>query len=119
AFAANEARSENDVGAAVSDGRQHLHVLVRVVFQVGVLHDDHVTGGLREPRPQRGALALIDVVIRANQILRRRQSLKHVASAIGGAVVDDDDLFLEAGYGANPLDDLGNRGGFVVHGNDD
>ena len=36
-----------------------LRVLGRVVFQVGVLHDDDVAGGMLEAGPQGGALALV------------------------------------------------------------
>ena len=37
-------------------------ILRRVVFQVGVLDDDDLAGGVLEPGAQRGALALVHLV---------------------------------------------------------
>ena len=58
-LAADEARAEHDVGLALEDRLHQPRVLARVVFEVGVLDDDHVAGRRGESRAQRGAFALI------------------------------------------------------------
>ena len=61
--AAHEARAEDDVGLAVEDRLEQPRVFLRVVFEVGVLHDHDVAGGGGEAGAQRGALAPVDFVV--------------------------------------------------------
>ena len=55
---AEKARSVDDVGFAFKDGAQDDRVLVRVVFQVGVLDDHDVAGGFAKPAGDRRALPM-------------------------------------------------------------
>ena len=57
---AEEARAVDDVGPVVEQRPEHLRVLVGVVLEVGVLHDDVVGRDLGEAASQRRALALVD-----------------------------------------------------------
>ena len=45
---ADEARAEHHVGPVFEDRLDQPRILGRVVFQVGVLHEDHVAGGVAE-----------------------------------------------------------------------
>ena len=57
-------REPNTTSALPSTiGCSSFGILGRVVFQVGVLHDDDVAGGVLKARSQRGALALVLLVI--------------------------------------------------------
>jgi len=50
--AADEARAEHDVGAAADDGLEQADIIVGVVLEVRVLHEDDVARGPREPVAQ-------------------------------------------------------------------
>src|SRR5664280_1563412 len=116
---ANETRAKNDIGLTVEDGLDQLGIFPRVVFQIGVLDEHDVTGDGGEPGPERGALAAINLVI--NDLVHQRRNLRaqKVPRAISRAVVNDDDLLFRDRRGANTVDDLADRLGFVVAGDDD
>ena len=59
---ADEARAVDDVGLALDDRLDELGILRGVVFEVGVLDDDDLAGGVAEPGPQGRSLALVLVV---------------------------------------------------------
>ena len=88
---ADEARAEDDVGAAVEDGLDEPRILGGVVFPVGILNDDDVAGAVLEAGAQGGALARVlrllqdaDVVEFAFEPGQDRRR------AVGRAVVDQD-----------------------------
>ena len=56
---ADEPRAEDDVGLILDDRLDELGILRRVVFEVGVLDDDDLAGGVAEPGAERGALSLV------------------------------------------------------------
>src|SRR5262245_60145655 len=56
---ADEARAVDDVGAALDDRLQESWILRGIVFEIGVLHDDGVAGGMREAAAEGSALALV------------------------------------------------------------
>ncbi len=55
---ADEARAEDHVGPVVDDRLNQPRILGGIVFQVGVLHEDHVAGGMLEAFAKGGALCL-------------------------------------------------------------
>ena len=57
--AAGKARAKNDVGLAIDNGLDEPRVLIRIVFEVGVLHEHDVAGRGGKPGAQCGALALV------------------------------------------------------------
>ena len=75
--------------------RDQLRPVVGVVLEVGVLDEHVVAGREREPGAHRGALPAIAFVHEdANRAVA--ELAQHVAGAVGAAVVDDDDLALDA-----------------------
>ncbi len=69
--AADEARAEDHAGLVVYDGADDAGVFSGVVFEVGVLDDDHRCGDLPRRCAQRGALALVaHVAVDAHARLR-------------------------------------------------
>src|SRR5262249_21331193 len=74
---ANEARTENDIGTTVENGLNEPRILGGIVFEVGVLDDDDVTGRFLEAAPKGGAFALICFLI--NDLMAAlREFLEHV-----------------------------------------
>src|SRR5690606_15625886 len=94
-------------------------VFLRIVFEIGVLHDYGVAGRVRETGAQRRALALITLVV--NHLVYQRLNLRldKLARAVGRVVVDDDDLLVGNRGRSHGLHDAFNRGHLVVTGNYD
>src|SRR5437763_8956970 len=58
-----ETRSVDNVGhLPLYDQRKHAGPVVRIVFEVGVLDDDDITGRARQPGSNRGAFASVALV---------------------------------------------------------
>ena len=118
-----EARAVDDVGAAFEDRDEQLRVLRGIELEVGVLDEEDVAGGERQPHADRRALSQVDrAVIDMHGQERRKVSLVDGASrAVGGAVVRDDDLHLDSAqvHRGDPLEDLPDGLLFVVDRNDD
>ena len=90
---ADEARAVHHVGLVFEDRLEQPRILGRVVFEVGVLHDDHVAGRAAEALTQRGALALVVRLVENANVALGLQFFKDGARAVGAAIFDDDDLF--------------------------
>ena len=116
---ADEARAEDHVGLVLEDRLHQLRILGRIVFQVGVLHEHHVAGGVLEAFAQGRALALVHWSGRRRG--RRRscfELLQDVARAVGAAIVDDDD-FLGDRHGLHAADHFADPAFLVVDRDDD
>ena len=116
---AGETGAEDDVGLAVDDGFEEARVFVGVVFEVGVLDDDSVAGGSGDAGSERGAFALIDVVVDYFGDERGDLGAEDFAGAVGRAVIDDDDLHRGYGSGADAIDDGADGLRLVIAGDDD
>src|SRR5207244_2584414 len=92
-----------------------------VVLEIRVLHEEDVARGRLESVAQRSALALIALLQEEAHLAALDAALEDLAGAVGRSVVDDDELALEPARGGfeDTADDLGNRGGLVVHRYDD
>src|SRR4030095_5326729 len=100
-------------GAAAFDGRpEHLLVVARVVLEVGVLDDHELAGGLAKAAVQRGALAPVPELVEHVHPLAH-DAVGDSAGAVGGAVVDDDQLANPRGL-EDALDRLLDGGELVV-----
>ena len=106
-------------GLAVGDGLEEARVLVGVILEVGVLHDDHVARGGGEPGAERGALSLVEIM--EDDLVDQRHDLgaEQVAGAVARAVVDDDDLLVLDRGGPDAVDDGADGLGLVVARDDD
>ena len=69
-----------------------LGVLLGAVLEVGVLHHDHVTGGLGDSPAHGRALAAVLVLQQQLEAALAREPLQHVARAVGRGVVHGDEL---------------------------
>ena len=118
---AGEAGPEDHVGPAGEYRRHQNGILGRVVFEVRVLDDHEVARGCLDPGSQRRSLPLVDRVIEDLVHAARRldDGLEALAGAVGGAIVDDDDLLVDVRRRANRIDHLVDRVHFVVAGDDD
>ncbi len=112
--ARHEARSVNDVGLTVEKRSEDVGVLGWVVLEVGVLHDHVRVDRLGEPTAQGGALALIDW-LEEHPHAWVVDGGEYVARAVGGTVVDDQQLGNVRGI-EDRLDDLTNGRPLVVAG---
>src|SRR5207245_10609049 len=110
---ADEPRSVNHVGPVLDNGLNQALVFGRVVFQIGVLNDDHVSGDVAEAFAQGRPFALIALLKknpnrvpltfplsprgsalghRAGEGVIAGQLTKNVWRAVGAAIVNDDNL---------------------------
>src|SRR5262245_28263558 len=88
---ADETRAENDVGAIFEDRLDELGIFGRVVFQIGVLHDNNGAGGALEAGAEGSAFALVLGLIN-DRMSFRLEFRENVARAVGAAVVNENDL---------------------------
>src|SRR5438132_5947021 len=122
---AHEARTVHHIGAILEDWLNQGWIVGRVIFQVGVLDDHHVTGGVLEAVAQGGAFAFVDGLVNDAEIGLGEEGgelIEFFGGAVFGAVVDADDLAAQA-VGDGGVDDQGDqsldRGFLVVYGDDD
>ena len=108
--ATEEARAEHRVGPAVDDRPEQERQLGGVVFQVGVLHHHHVARRARDAGADGGTLAtVVGMAHDVSDVSGPLQVVEHRARAVGGGVVDGDQLQLERDT-AQPVHHLGVRG---------
>ena len=115
----HETRAKDDIGPAGQDGCEQAGILVGIVFEVGILHDDDVAGGGGEAGAERGALALVDLMVNNPGEFAFDLVAQDVAGPVGRTIVHDQDFL--------PLDRRGPDGGedgmdglpLVEAGNDD
>src|SRR6185437_10190363 len=93
--------------------------LVGVVLEVRALHDHRLPRRRAEAGAQRGALAAVLRVQQQAVQLRAELALQQLARAVGREIVDDDDLLVGPGSGADRVEDARDRRLFVVAGNHD
>ena len=101
-----------------SDRLQQLRVFARVVLEVGVLDDDHVAVGGREPGAQRRTLALVAFVVQHADVGREDRRPQQLTRAVGGTVVHQDDVLVDANF-LHTIDQVQQRVDLVVDRNDD
>ncbi len=99
---AHEAAAIDHRRAPFQQRLQQLDVVARVIFEVGVLNDNDVARGVFKAGAQGGALAAILLVKDNLQIGLRigHPFTQNVTRAIGGAVVDDDNLAFNSNWPA-------------------
>jgi hypothetical protein len=113
---AEEAAPKARVRLPGDDRRQQLGPVLRVVLQVGVLHDDHVPRGGGQGGPDRLPLApVLGLQHEAVDVARLVEGDEALPGAVGRAVVDADDLLLHR-RGVDALEDGLDRVQLVVHG---
>src|SRR5579863_9753679 len=116
--AAEKTGSEDHIGFAGKNRSQEQMIFGRIVFEIGILHDDEGRGGLGNPGAQRCALTLVHLV--AEQF-DARVELSLPSEPVPGAVlraVVDDEQFLHRPLVEHDADDFGYRRGLVVDGHD-
>ncbi len=75
-----------------SRGLQQRGHVARVVFQVGILDDDHIAGGGLDAGVDGGAFALVALVEDGAYTPARFDALQELTGAVGGAVIHHHDL---------------------------
>jgi hypothetical protein len=125
---AGETRSVDDIAAAIENRLEELSVVVGIVLEVGVLDEDDIPRGDFDPVTYGGALPFIDSVDdQAKGVASAGLSFDHdliasiaqpepgelLARAVGGAIVDDDELLIDGDL-ADTTDDLRDGVALVV-----
>ena len=86
-------RTEDGVGVAGEQRLQQHRVFGGVIFEVGVLYDAEVAGGLLDGRPHRRAFAPVHLVAKKTDArIAFRQTLQNQGRAVGRTVVDHNQL---------------------------
>ena len=115
---AEEARPVDDVGASLANQLDELRILLRRVFEVGVLNHDEVARRFGEAAAQRGALALIALLKDQPESVFGLECREEIPRAVLRAVVNDDQLDAD-GNPEDASDDLFDGVPLVVHGHHD
>src|SRR5215469_5866215 len=109
-----------DAIGAAPEGGQQAQVVVRIVFQIGVLNQDVFSDRFAYAALHRVAFSPI---ARLGEHANARKGARDLAGAVGGAVIDNDDLFRESERfsldGENPPQQLANERRLVVGRYDD
>ena len=88
---AGEPAAVDDTGLAAQDRFEEARPVVGVVLEVGVLNQDEIAVRLGQPGADRGALALVHLVVQDphRRVLER---IQHLVRAVAAPVVDHNDL---------------------------
>ena len=112
---AQEAGAEDGVGIAVLNRAEQGRDLGGVVFEVGVLHHNHITSGGLDRRADRGALAPVFRMMPHDvDPSLCQESIENRRAAVTGGVVDADNFHIE-GDRPDPLDQGFEGRRFVIH----
>src|SRR5688572_30783828 len=87
-------RTVHHIGAALENRLQEQRVFTRVVFEVRVLDDDDIAGRFANAAGDGGAFALIVRLQQHANTVAAIEFRENIPRAVGGAVVNDDQLFL-------------------------
>ncbi|OQA85578.1 MAG: hypothetical protein BWY31_01860 [Lentisphaerae bacterium ADurb.Bin242] len=118
------ARAVNSLAFPVQNGPDALFVVIRIVFQIGILDDEHIPGGDPDSLLDRGTFSAVGLC-EIHRLVRPGAVFLHPLRAKGGrrvrgAVVDDDDLHGNGHRGVHHLVEQRADGAFlVVHRDDD
>lgn len=104
--AVQHARTIDHLRPALQDRLDQAGIVPRVVFEVGILGDDDVAGHVRQGGADGRALA--EVARMAQQPAAAGVSLQRMPRAVGGAVIHDDDLFVDVD-GKHPVEQKPDR----------
>ena len=105
--------AKHHIGTALLNRTDHQRIVLRVIFQIGILHDRDCTDSGRKTCGQGRSLALI-LGMEENREVVRLQALEQLPGAVAGAVIDHDDLLGGHRRPPHPLHQGRNRGDFVV-----
>src|SRR5438105_15903858 len=107
----HEPRSVHYVGLALDQGFEDMTVFPRIVLEIGVLDDAELAARLLDCRPDRRALTPVAVVAEHPDPIRTGSGdlLGDLGRAVGRAVVDHDDLAIDA-VGKRGVDDALEQG---------
>src|SRR5271154_5122902 len=89
-------RTVDDVRAPVEDRPKQARIIGRVVFKVGILYQDDFAGRMLESRAQRRALAAVVGMREHTNAGIALDFFEKIARAVGGGVVDENNLLLQA-----------------------
>src|SRR5687768_13147571 len=95
AIAAYKAGAVHDVCPSIENRLKEFWILGRVVFQIGVLYKNHVTGGLLKASADCRTLSAILIVKNDSHLGQSSELLQNRAGSICRAIVDDDDFKIE------------------------
>src|SRR5262249_13056661 len=109
--------AEDHVGPVFDDRLNEPRILGGIVFEVGVLDDDHITAGVAKPFAQGGAFALVVWLVDNAQSVAF-QALQDVARAVGAAIVHEDDFFGDR-YRLDALQQFADPAALIVNGDHD
>src|SRR4051794_15790977 len=87
----DETRTKHNIGPIIENRLNEPRILGRIVFQVGILYENHIASRMFETFTESGALALIERLIENADVVIA-ELLEHRAGAIGGKVINDDDF---------------------------
>ena len=115
------ARSVDDIAFPPEDRLHEIAELDRIELEVGVLNRHDGAASVAQTDTNRAAFAAVGRRVHDRQHARhRRHPIEHLHRAVGGAVVDDDDLAGDRQrHLEQSIDDLPNRPHFVIDRNDD
>src|SRR4029077_19836280 len=116
---AHKTRTENDICFAAQDRLEQARVFLRIIFEVGVLDENDITGSGCETTAQGRALATINAVV--NDAIGNWLDIafQDRAAAVSRTIIYDDDLDVPERGGPDRRHDFANSIAFVITGDND
>jgi hypothetical protein len=98
ALGPGESAAEDHIRPAINDRREHFGILLRIVFQIGVLPDGEIAGHFVNRPPDRRTLAHVLGLGENTNVLRMlgRELLHHTPRVVFAAIVHDDQFPLQS-----------------------
>ena len=94
AFGTIRAHAVDHVRLALFERAQQSSIILRVVFEIGILDQNIFAAGVLERSADSCAFAAVLFVEYYSHIFGERHGSQFLARAVGGTIVDDDDFFL-------------------------
>src|SRR5262245_40723652 len=117
---AMEAVAEDDIRVTIENRLEEGAIILRVVFEVGILDEDHLPRHMGDRRANGSALAEIPLMREHLDLLALTPSasdetLEELPSPVHRAIIHENQFHRHLDWSrAYPPDDLGNRGDLIV-----
>jgi hypothetical protein len=109
----HKARTVHYIGS-ISHNRVHQYwVLLRVVFEIGILYNDDIPRCVSKPRSQRRSLSLVEGMINNPIYQQLKLAFQQLSSSIRLEIIDDNNFLIRNRRRLHRIDYRSDRGHFI------
>ena len=116
-FAADKTGAVNHIRLILQNRLNQFGILRRIIFQIGILDDDDISGYLLKPGPESRPFSLVFLPVDHLADQRFQISLQNIPGTVGGKIIHNDNFFLNIRKRdfTHPLNNFSDKVFFVVN----